>query len=211
MLSKILFTLCTLLPLVISAQDEYIQRFKAGGVLGVNLSQVDGDMADGFNKLGFVAGLRGVVVLEEKMELSIEMLYSQRGSVLRKASNVRLPFKINLNYVEVPIAFNYQDWADSEGEYYKMHFHAGLAYSRLFSATIEDDSGPGGFETIADFFEKNDFSWLAGVTYFATKNIGITARYTRSINRLFSPDDSTPAAVQMRGYFVTLRVMYMLN
>ena len=101
MSSKLMFFLCLLFPFSLLAQDAPSQRFKAGILVGFNGSQINGDASAGFNKLGLVAGVRGVTVINEKMEISIELLYSQRGSrsELFNSTNTNIPFKIELNYI----------------------------------------------------------------------------------------------------------------
>ncbi len=185
-------------------------RFGAGVVVGVNASQITGDKTGGYNKIGIQAGLRGVAFISEKFDLSTELLFSQRGSRSEK-NNPRFAFGagvIQLNYIEVPVLANYKDWLDPEGEYYKINFLAGLSYGRLISASTNRESSHTGEE---DNFAKNDISFMAGVTFYATKNIGITGRFTRSINLLYDNRDegNQSGFNSLRGYLITLQGVYM--
>lgn len=211
MLARITPYLILLLPFMINAQEEGIaQRFKAGLVVGLNTAQIDGDDSAGFHKFGLVGGLRGVTILNDKMELSIEMLFSQRGSRTSNNRNVNvLPFKISLNYVEVPVIFNYLDWLEEDGEYHKLHFHAGASYSRLISFDIDDGSLNSTLVQLGNFFRDNDVSILAGATFYATKHLGITARYSRSLYPIFERTDDSPNADSLIGYFFTFHTVYM--
>ncbi len=206
MVNKFIGFCLLLMPFFLNAQGEAIpQRFKAGLVLGMNTAQIDGDDSAGFHKFGIVGGLRGVVILTDKMELSMEMLFSQRGS--RSSSNDPnvFPFKITLNYIEVPVAFNYLDWLEGDGEYYKLHFHAGFSYGRLLSQSSDDLT----LSQLGEFFRTNDVSLLAGATFYANKHIGITARYSRSLFPLFERTDNSPNADPLIQYFFTFHAVYM--
>jgi len=204
----LLLSLLFIFPLIGQAQEALPQRFKAGILAGFNTAQIDGDLSAGFNKFGIIGGLRGVTILSEKMELSLELLYSQRGSK-SDADEFGIPFKISLNYVEVPVVFNYLDWQEADGEYYKLHFHAGFSYGRLLNFSI--DGGTSGLLELSNFFRQNDVSFLVGATFYANKHLGITARYSRSIFPLFERDDNntTPNSGAFIGYFFTFHTVYM--
>jgi len=208
MIQKLIFFICLVFPFFLSAQDGPPQRFKAGITAGFNAAQINGDESAGFKKLGLVAGIRGVTIINEKMDISIELLYSQRGS---RSENISpIPFKIELNYIEVPVLFNFGDWLSNDEEYFRLHFHAGFSYGNLFSTNIEDD-GTGVLENDAEFYKKNNVSWQAGFTYFINKHLGATVRYSRSITPLFKPDVPGPTRRNFIGHFFTVRALYMFN
>jgi len=196
----LLFTFTTL-----SAQNAVERRFKGGIVGGFNIAQIEGDDAAGYNKIGLQAGLRVAIVLKEKMDLGIEMLFSQRGSAARNMNQGSFPFKLTLNYVEVPVLFNYMDWKAEDEDYYRLHFHGGFSYGRLigYSSDFND------FTVIGDFFRDNDVSWIAGATYYVSENLGFSARYTRSIYPFFVPDENSPNASPLIGYQITFQTLYM--
>ena len=202
MFQKSILLFLLLLPGLLIGQ----QRFKAGVILGANAAQIDGDLSAGFNKLGLSGGLRGVVVLKEKMELSIDMLFSQRGS----RSNERniAAFKVHLNYVEVPVAFNYKDWISEDEDYYKLHFYGGFAYSRLISQSVEDEN-TGGLGTLEPFFKSNDIGFLVGTTFYSGPKLGFSFRYTRSLFPIFKRSENTPNANSLLGYFLTFQALYL--
>jgi len=179
------------------------QTFKAGAIVGLNASQIRGDASAGFNKLGVVGGLRGVVILKDKMEASLELLYSQRGSFQQTTINNSDEIRINTDYIEIPVIFNYLDWQGED--YFRLHFHAGLSYGRLINATIQNEK----IDPILEDFSENDFSWLAGFTYYVNKHVGLTARYTRSINFLFDRSKSSINSPSYLGFFLTFQAVYM--
>lgn len=183
--------------------SAYSQTFKAGAIIGLNASQILGDDSAGFNKLGVVGGLRGVVILTDKMEASLELLYSQRGSFQQATINNPDEIRINTDYIDVPVIFNYLDWKGED--YYRLHFHAGFSYGRLINATIQNEK----VDPILEEFSENNFSWLGGFTYYVNRHLGLTARYTRSINLLFDNSKSSINSRSYLGFFLTFQGVYM--
>lgn len=187
----------------VSGQEAVERRFKGGIIGGFNLSQIEGDDAAGYNKIGIQAGARVAIVLKEKMDLGIEMLFSQRGSAARNINQGAFPFKLTLNYIEVPVLFNYMDWQVEDEDYYRLHFHAGFSYGRLISFASDD------LVIIDDFIRDNDVSWIGGATYYINENLGITARYSRSLYPFFAPDETTPNVKPLVGYQLSFQTVYM--
>ncbi len=188
------------------------QRFKAGLILGANLSQIDGDLSAGYIKLGLSGGLRGVAILGEKSELSIELLFDQRGSRSQSIfDDDFFPFKITNNYVSVPVVFNFMDWLDESEEYYKLHFHAGASYGRLLNSTVDDEDPNSSLSVISTFFNRDDVALLVGATFYTGPHLAITGRFSRSILPLYeNADDGRPS---VRSAFIakqlTLQLLYM--
>jgi len=181
------------------------QRFQAGIVLGVTAAQINGDNSAQFNKLGLSAGLKVNTVLTNKSDLIIEILLSQRGSqteLLPRSG--ALQQTIHLDYIQVPVLFNYKDWLADDEDYYKMHFQGGLSYSRLFNTRF--DNSP--IEEAGPFFRKDDISWMAGMTFFANEHLGFFARYNRSINLLFKNSPSNPNVNSLLSYFLSFGTNY---
>ncbi len=191
------------------------QRFKAGLIGGFNLSQIDGDNAAGYERIGMMGGVRGVAILSNKSELSFELLYSQRGSQsdLDVKSSIN-PFKIKLNYIEVPVLFNYLDWEiedDDKNKYYKMHFTGGFSYGRLLNADVEDGLPNSDLDIIATYFRQNDVSIVLGATFYANRHLGFTMRWNRSLILLFKETEDTPNTQNnFLSKFLTFHAVYML-
>ena len=143
------------------------QGFKAGVVLGGNMSQINGDLIAGFNKLGVQGGLKVMRDVSERMTWSLELLYSEKGS--RSTSRDLDPLKIKINYVEFPLTISWKDWLADE--YYKLWFEGGVSVGSLISSKIED---VGGLVPV-DEFRKTDISWLLGATFFSQEKTGFFA------------------------------------
>ena len=59
-------------------------------------------------------------------------------------------------------------------------------------------------------FKKNDISYILGLGFQFTKNIGLSLRYTRSINDMLDYNLPEPDGrnLRFRGYFITGRLEY---
>lgn len=191
--------------------DAISQRFNAGVQVGLNAAQLDGDDSAGYNKLGIMAGLRGVTILTEKMEVSIELLFSQKGAKCELSSNglgTRCGLlDIKLNYVEIPLLFNYKDWRNEEKDYYKMLFSAGFSYGRLIGGSATNNAGD---DASIEGLNKNDFSIIVGATYFATSRLGISFRYTRSMNLAYNASKQNNFFTNsLNGHLLGFYALYM--
>ncbi|MEM6697615.1 MAG: hypothetical protein AAF806_16255 [Bacteroidota bacterium] len=108
----IFFSFCFLLPSFSDAQTRRFnpkQRFHAGIITGVNLSQIDGDDYSGYDKLGIMGGLQGIALLNRRTKLVTELLYSSKGSRVENEL-IFQPQKnrvLAVNYAEVPILIRF--------------------------------------------------------------------------------------------------------
>jgi hypothetical protein len=206
----ILVTFCTQL----SAQ----QRFRAGAVVGLTASQIDGDLSAGYNKLGLQAGLRVVSRLKMKSEASLEFLFSQRGAQSELIQNKYdyFPFAVTLNYVEVPLQWHYKDWLIEGGDdpsesYYKVGVNVGLSYARLIGTRLDDDNtwlrG-----VVPDYLKKDDVSVVLGFNFFINRHFGFTVRYNRSLGFMYDPRKWNPAPVSRawNGHCLYFQTVYLL-
>ncbi|MEZ4962348.1 MAG: porin family protein [Saprospiraceae bacterium] len=197
---------CTLLStsiLLLAANADAQQRFRAGLVLGLNASQILGDDIGGYNKLGLQGGLRVNTILRDKMDLIVEMLYSQRGS-RSKTNEFIIPRKINLQYVEVPVMVSYKDWYIEDDDYYKVQVIGGLTYSRLFKSSAEGSD----HDDQVDNFINNDVGFTLGAEFYLSRHFGFSFRFSRSINLLYNKDKHNPGVNSLRGFFLSFRTMY---
>ncbi|MCB0529350.1 MAG: PorT family protein [Saprospiraceae bacterium] len=210
--TTILLFAAALTPALLAAQP----RFRAGLIAGLTASQIDGDLSAGYNKLGFQAGLRTTARLTPKTEGSIEFLFVQRGSQSELVRDQFNPynFSLTLNYVEVPLQWHYKDWlVEGDGndeDYYRVSLNLGLSYARFMNASVDDELS-GVNVVVPDYLKKNDFSFLIGASFFATRHIGLTVRYVRSIGYMYDPRDWDPAPAQKawNAHSLYFQTMYM--
>jgi hypothetical protein len=185
------------------------RRFGAAIEAGLTASQLDGDLSAGYNKLGLMAGLRSNINLREKTHLSIGFLFAQRGAQDEIKQNNPRVYAITLNYLELPVLFNYADWQVKDGEdtWYRAYLSAGLSYGRLISTKLRDDglfaqavvqpsNPPPGRD---NYLNNQDLSLTLGGTVFFKRNIGLSVRWMRSATFVYNPKKWDPAPLQ-RGW-----------
>lgn len=190
------------------AQDEPIQRFNAGLMLGGSIAQIHGDFDAGYNKLGLLAGINAQIRFTQKAELGVEINFNQLGSrSTTRRSIVIDPFKATLNYVMVPVYMKYKDWFNEEGDFYHIHAYGGLSYGRLIS-TPKLEGNP--FEALDGFLRDDYLGLLIGVTYHINSKLGAGARWERGLLDLYNNNfDSGPNITRGRlqslnlGFYVT--------
>lgn len=210
MQKTLLILLFAFTPLLLSAQP----RFRAGAVVGLTASQIDGDLSAGYNKLGFQGGLRVISRLKGRQEASMEFLFSQRGcqNELIPSDFDPNPFALTLNYIEVPIQWHYKDWLveydDDKYNYYRVSFNAGLSYGRLIGSKVDDDFN--WLNNVApDYLAKNDLSLLLGFNFFANRHLGFTARWMRSLVLLYDSRKGPQGGKSWNAHSLSFQTMYL--
>jgi hypothetical protein len=168
-----------LLVLFFFMQQLHAQKFDAGILAGLSTSQVDGDHLSGFNKAGIKAG--GLVnrKLGNKTALQFEIEYIQKGS-RRPVNADNEYFLMRINYIEVPLLFNY-----FLGK--KWNLEAGIAFAALLSSYQEDETGE--IENAPDF-NRVDYLLCGGTNYFITDHFLFNVRYSYSITSMRAKDEN---------------------
>lgn len=169
-----------LLPLAVlllaggTAEAQRIHGFVSSGI---TLSQIEGDELKGFRKWGYSGGVGAITSLDrhEDWRLSIEALFSQRGSFNR--SGDPFAFDITLNYVDIPLMLHYRDpWGG-------MLLGLGLTYSRL----VNQPEGrllypPSFFPDTNDMqFLQNDLGVVADIRFPIWSNLMLNIRWQYSL------------------------------
>ena len=202
MLSNKIMSLFFCLLLVATCYEvTHAQRFKGSAVFGLNLAQIDGDDLVGFNKLGITGGFKLDYPASNNIDMSLEMLYSERGSTGSIAIGIASQ-TTTLRYLELPIMASIKDWYVEKGDYHKVAAHAGLSAGYLINVSTINNAFPG-----ADDVSQIDLSYILGITYKFTSRVGLTIRYTRSLNNLLNTDTSG-SGQRAIGYFITARSEY---
>lgn len=199
-----LLTLCLLL----ASFSLEAQTFKAGLILGLNASQIDGDDVGGYSNPGLRTGIRASTMFSnEKLQLDTDMLFSQRGS--RPSANevniIGLDWSFRMDYVEVPVTLRYSDWYVEDGDYYKVYAKGGLSYGRFFRSKHSDLSP---FRNIDEYINNNDLSITAGMGVYLKKHLQAEINYTRSIFPFYVRQVGLPWGRSLIGYFVSIQFMY---
>lgn len=175
----------------LSAQ-KYSSLFKAGATVGVNFTQIDGDEQFGYNNKGLNFGLRGAVILRKDLDISTELLYSQRGTRPDNdeiSKQKRIAY-VSLAYADVPILFNYF-YDKSEMGHYRWNMYAGVSYGRLLKSDVKILKSISLTDTIQQNLvngiglNTSDFSLIVGIKRYFTNRMNISFRHTFSMNYLY--------------------------
>lgn len=147
------------------------QNIKGGIIGGMNATQVNGDNLSGYHKFGINIGGIAIVPIKKKISVSLEILYSEKGS--RSGVQERVtPYKLKLNYIDVPVLFNYQDKE-------KVMFSFGASFNTLVKFKEYDNDLD---QTPADNpYAKREYTAIVSGTYFINKHVAFNIRYTFSI------------------------------
>jgi hypothetical protein len=166
-------------------EDDY-RNFLGGVVLGSNFSQVTGDFAEGYNKLGLNGGVATYFKLTNQFYGSMELLFSQRGAIATGSKELpywnvgnTVPYKTYksiLPYAEVPVLFNFF-------EKNKSHLGAGFSYGQLFSEK-ELATDPNG--TVVSFqqqypYKKWDVCFVVNGNLRMYKGLYLNLRFNHSV------------------------------
>ena len=197
---KVLFIL---LIFGISCYEIQGQRaFRGSAVAGITLAQIDGDGLLGYDKVGMSVGLKLSYDIKEKLDMNMELLYSQRGSQSGFFGSGDIQ-KTHLDYIEIPLYVGIKDWYIEGEDYFKIKLHAGLSYGYLMNIT----SANGLYQEDISKFNTSDISWMIGPSYSVNAHWTFTARFTRSFTRLFMSDRFVNTD-SLLSYFWTLRTEY---
>jgi len=175
--------------LALQCKTECQLDFSGGLEAGLSSSQVSGDALDGFDKFGLSAGPFVRAAWSETSSVRMSIVYINKGS--RKNANPKLndfrTYALRLNYVEVPLLYNYTYQNRFRGE-------AGLAIGTLISSSERDN----GLELeISDPFKSYEFSLVVGANYLLTDNLFFNLRYTNSV----IPVRNSPSTVNPLSFY----------
>lgn len=203
-----------------NAQSSYYVEpphitFNGGLIFGTNFTQVDGDTYSGYHKIGINTGGVVYVHFTPKFGVSMELLYSQKGSRgMTDAYSTALGgyigrYGMNLNYAEVPLLLHYvlkiydRD-VDMEG---------GASYGRLIKSSewVVSDQ-PVIIDPIQNRFNTLDLNYILGASIKLYKKLYVDSRYQYSIIPI-RPTDRVPIGYSYgsKGQFnnlCVLRLMY---
>lgn len=149
--------LLLVLLLVFSFSLARAQKFKAGLSFGNTATQVTGDNNVGYKKFGLFGGAFLYLPLQNQNKVQMEFDFIQKGSRRnsRPSDGSYDFYLIRLNYVEVPLFYEY-NYRDLIG------FQGGLALAFLVSAKEKDSYGTITPDPTEPYFKKTDLSYLLG-------------------------------------------------
>jgi hypothetical protein len=152
-----------------SDSDAQALRFGSGIFAGLNLSQIDGDDMQGYDKMGINAGLRGIAYIIPKLEFHTELAYNQRGSQSKGFSQSNdKGRKMILDYASINALVVLNDWFHPIKEYYRLQACAGVGTGRLIRSNVYDPAGDRDqrqlpLSQLPPFLNTTDFSMILGI------------------------------------------------
>lgn len=209
----ILFIVLLLLIGTIPIQS---QNIKGAVIFGGNLSQVHGDDFPGWRRIGFNVGAAAIIPLSNKWSVSIENLFTQKGSFQKEQYPPLLPddtitgeYNLRLNYVEIPILAHYTDKSN-------LTFGVGLSYSRLVSfKEVEQGGRVLSYSDLGHAFNDSDYSCLLDVRYRFWKKFVANVRFSFSMfkirEREFIDGYGKPFVFTQSNRTFSFRLIYVFN
>lgn len=191
------------------------KQFFGGAVLGMNISQVDGDAFAGYHKVGLNAGGLVYWAFTDYFAGSMEIIYSQKGSKgVRTNHNTTIgsyysKYTMRLNYVEVPVNFHFPFM-----ERYLFGF--GGSFNALLSSDESmDEAGhliP--FDDTKETFNSYTFDLMASVGIIFREKYILEGRFQYGITALRNWQNVIPFTAGMGesdqfNNMVTFRLIYL--
>lgn len=146
--------------------------------VGLNASQVDGDLVAGFGKAGLVLGGFVTYELSDRLTLQPEILFEQLGSATQVTGLL-----LNTNHISVPILLQATipvDWGNGEQN---IQLQAGPVIGILLSAQDQN-------RDLTAALNRTDIRAVAGVGYRFTDRWSLLVRWGYSALS-FVPTNST--------------------
>ncbi len=166
---------CTLIAFFfLAAIALQAQNFKAGLVGGISGGQIDGDRWTGYNKMGFIAG--GYISYRFSKNIGAQLGFDYIGKGAKQSvdsdNGINASYKTHLNYIEVPLTFNYYL------SQYSFFFRAGINPGYLLSAKRYENKVEvgGNYE-----FESVDISVLGAVGYNFNEHLIVDINFSYSV------------------------------
>jgi hypothetical protein len=224
------FTFLLAVLLIVSGvflnNTTHAQRILGALSAGINLSQVDGDEVYGFNKIGFNGGPSIIIPFGKNKNWSVtmEILFSmngayQKGEAYNPADTTVVPdttvpasyngYKLNLNYVQVPLLVHYTDKKVISGG-------LGLQYGQLVGVKEWEDNTRVEGTTLKGPYSMMDLQILADVRIRLWTKLWANIRYGYSILPIRTRDftNITETKVWTRKQYnnvITLRLTWIFN
>ena len=200
------------------------QVFLGEAFVGYNICQVDGDQIMGFFKQGVNVGVGVITPIWTKdkfsLELSLEVLYNQKGSKQGRkywshqidpitGHEITGEYNLSLSYGEVPFMVYFTDKkVVSAG--------VGLSYARLMGLTEYEHGVKTNVTASSGEFDQNEFNILADVKIRVYKRWKLGFRYSYSLNPIrereyFDIEGNSLGVFKQYNNLFTFRLTYVFN
>jgi hypothetical protein len=171
---------------------------------GINVSQVDGDIYTGFNKLGFNAGMSVNRLIDKQFYWQAEIKYSTRGVYEGPTDNNQSLYKSSYHILELPLSVHYLFEE-------RIKVELGTSPEFLITSLFWDENGLMDRATYPDN-RRVGLSVFAGIGYWFSQRMMAGIRYTNSAVPFRDPEEwNNP---QYRGFFhnaISVSLAYQLS
>lgn len=141
-------------------------KIKFGLKAGLNVSSLSNMNMN--SKAGFYGGVFVNIPVAKDFSVQPEVLYSAVGAKEKGDSNA----KLNLEYLSVPVMFQYKALPN-------LYVEAGPQFNFLIDARLKKSASTSALKNATQSF---DFGIGLGAGYYFTKNIGVNVRYTAGLS-----------------------------
>ncbi len=200
------------------------QIVKLEGFAGLNLSQIDGDQAYGYDRIGLHAGIGAIVPVYQKgnfdIEIAIEAAFNQRGShqaqqFVETENGITGEYDIYMSYLETPLMIYFTDKQITS-------FGIGMSIGKL-SYLKEYEHGKETDINISyqgeDKYNLYDFCILAELKFRIHEKLKMGLRYQysmlpireRDYNLVNGEPDIEWQNVKQYNNVITARLIYVFN
>ena len=193
------------------------QMIKGEAILGLNLTQVEGDEVHGFKKPGLNLGAGVLIPFKKNWDVSMEVTFNQKGAKQRAQYNDSLnngqiitgEYKLRLNYVEIPILVHYTD-----KEF--ITIGAGFSWGRLVGVQEWEHGKRVESTTLASgVYNKNDFCYIIDARIRIKGPLKFGIRYQNSMvkirTREFTDFSGGKWTRDQFNKVLTVRLIYIFN
>ena len=201
-----------ILATVFISEKVRAQRILGALSVGMNLTQVDGDMFYGFSKVGLNLGPEVIIPFgkNKTWSVSMELLYSQKGSYHRGNTD-STKYRLTLDYAEIPVLIHYTDKKLISGG-------VGFSYGRLINYKETKNNFFDSLFTYQNEVSNNDISIIADLQIRIWSKLWAGLRYQYSVkgNRTVIVHDpyTLPRTYITRYQYnnvITLRLTWVFN
>ncbi len=162
------------------------QIIKGKTMLGLNLTQVEGDEVHGFKKPGLFVGVGAMIPFKKNWDVSLGVIYNQKGANQKDqysetdtiGNTLTGAYKLRLDYVEIPLLLQYTDKGF-------ITFGAGFSWGRLVNVQEWEHGRKVESTTLSsETYNKNDFSYIIDLRIKIYGPLKFGLRYQNSMVKI---------------------------
>lgn len=189
------------------------QRIKGELILGMNVTQIDGDEVYGFHKFGINAGVGAILPFNNKhWSFSLETILSQKGAYQKEsieADTLATPYyNIRLNYLEVPMMIHYEDKQT-------ITIGAGFSWGRTVGIEEIEHGIKVANTTLAGPYKRDDVNLIVDLRFRIWEKLKFNFRYAYSImpirTRIYTNSAGYSWERTQYNSLLTFRLIYVFN